>query len=273
MNHQGSLGIIALAGVVAGITVLFAVFYNGGEEGAQSGVTVGESRTASEGYSALDDWRTSLSALGLSPRQGTGATTTTEYNAPRGLPTSEALARELFVAYAAMREDGVVDAFEAEEILSALAAKRVGNLPSPPTYTAGSLTIRADISIPQYERAVLSALEQSYSIREYELNIFARAMSENSASELARLASSAKIYESIRDELIQTPIPEAVVREHLAVVNSMASIALATKLLSEWGGDPVDALVLVGRFADAEESLRTSVENLYNFTGILKRRI
>lgn len=274
MNHGGSLGIIGLAAVVAGITMLFAFFYTGdSEEPRTSGIVAGQARTASEGYSALDDWRASLSALGLSPRVDESATSTTPYTAPRGLQTSEALARELFVAYAAMREDGRVDAFEAEEAISALAAKRIGTLPPARTYTASSLTIGTSVTIAQYERSVLSALEESYSIREYELNTFARAMSENRASELLRLGNSARIYETIRDRLLRMPIPESVVREHLAVVNSMSRLAHATKLLSEWGGDSVDALILVGQFADAEESLRTSVENLYNFTGILKRRI
>lgn len=272
MGNHGSVGIIILSALIAGAAVLVAIMTSGEDAPQRAGLAAGEARTASEGYSALDDWRATLATMGLSPtRNDTDAPQA--YSAPRGLPASEALARELFAIYAALREDGSVSAGEAEDALAELAAKRIGAFPAPRTYTAQSLTVRSGIAIAAYERDVASAFTEANAVREYELNIFARAMSENRASELARLASIARTYEATTAALVRMPIPEEVVREHLALVNSMSAIAAAVQRLGAWGGDPVDALVLVGAFADAEESLRKSIENLFTFTGILKRRL
>lgn len=268
MDDKPSIIPLGVAGVVALLAVGAAFFFSQGSA-EQKPEYVSNLPTTSR-TDVPDDWRRTLIDAGIvrEPIEGEEE----NYTAPRGLSSSDALARELFVTYAELRENGKVDATEATLALSALAEKRVAQFKAPTVYATSNLTIKSAVSIFEYERQVSQALAAADVVREYELNVFARAMSENRATELARLGTTSRVYRDIVKALLLIPVTEQLSADHLALVNGVSELESATSLMSMWGGDPVDALVLVGRFVDAEEYFSVSVENIYTLIAALKKR-
>lgn len=194
------------------------------------------------------------------------------YVAPRGLPTTEALAREVFSRYAELKNDGSLTVSETNEALAELVQSRLGEARvNAPVHVRSELTVESDVSLDAYESSLIAALNEASRVREYELNVFARAVSENKNTELAKLRTTAIIYQSIRERLLTLEVPTRVADDHLALVNALAAIETSTMELGRWTGDPLDALVLVNNFSESETSMRTSMSDLFTRLSILKK--
>lgn len=225
--------------------------------------------TDGDGVSDSDEFAQNADPLvfGVEPREES-----TVYEAPRGLPTTEALARELFSRYATLKAEGNLTAEETNEVLADLVKSRVGSVAlDAPIYTKSQISIENDVTLDAYQSSVVSALGEATRVREYELNVFARAVSENRTRELAKLKTTALIYESIGDTLLTLEVPVAVADEHVEVLNSLALVQSSVHKLSLWGGDPLDALTLVNSFSEAEESFQFAMNNLFTRISILKK--
>ena len=212
-------------------------------------------------------------AIGADPlKEGSEPLTNSgEYSAPKSLQSTEALARELFVGYASGKRDGSLTQGETDLAISEAIANRLKES-GQTTYSLSNLTIEKDVSVLSYEKQLLNKLNESIAVREYELAVFARLINANIPSEFEKLEAASLVYKSIRDSLVKMEVPESVAHEHLALVNSVSNLSESVSALSRWNGDPLDALVLVDGFVNAENDINNSVHNLFALTEVLKKQ-
>lgn len=196
----------------------------------------------------------------------------TAYTAPRGLPATEALARELFTSYADAKKDGTFSTQEVNVAFADILARRLQESEPARAYTLADLSFAPEISVSEYERALSATLRKTTAVREYELNVFARAVTDANSLELEKLTASALVYEAVRDELLALAVPEKVAEEHLATINSLSELARSAMSLGAWGGDPFDALALVNTFSDAENGFSDELNSLYALVRAIKEQ-
>lgn len=293
MKNREQFGIVLVAVIVSlgavGVAFLSA---NSSKEGAEARLAIGAVSHAPEELASKDtdgdgvpDWKEAL--LRTNPHNkdtdGDGVSdgedgvvgegeASEAYSAPRALPTTDALARELFSTYAGARSDGVVDEAELQSALYDLAVSQAASsLPAAKTFSLNDLSFKETVNPVTYEASVNAALRKAQAVREYELSVFSRAVADNATAELKKLKATALIYAAIRDDLVALSAPVAVAEEHRALVNSLAAVTQATEGLSLWSGDPLDALLLVNAFSEAEKSLVSSMGDLFLLTRTLKK--
>ncbi len=213
--------------------------------------------------------------LGANPlRQGASPVTSVEpYRAPSGLASTDALARELFSEYAELKKTGGVQSTQAvDATLSELITRRVKEIQPEKNVALKDLTIKGDISVAVYEKNVSDILRKSLAVKEYELSTFARVMSDGDVSALQSLQSSALLYATLQNELMKTPVPSSLAGDHLRMVQSVGSIAQVVSLLSKWGGDPLDALVYVNAFAEAEIKVAENISKVFSLARSISKQ-
>lgn len=212
-------------------------------------------------------------ATGANPLvYGTEPESSTSYVAPKGLTSTEALARELFVGYAGARQDGSLNKDEIGDTIATIVERYAAESSSAKRYILTDIQIENDVNLDAYAGSVTKALKDAGQVREYELSIFARAIEKESEEELQKLAETAKIYTTIKNKLLALEVPGDVAPEHLAFVNSMEGLAHEIQRMSQWGGDPLDALVLVGTYGEAEDDMVGALDALFAFIEILKKQ-
>jgi len=195
------------------------------------------------------------------------------YSAPRALPPTDALARELFVAYAAAKQnDGTIDSAEIRSAVNDLIANNAPETDSPPQpYALADVNIEDDVPAKAYAGGVEQALRASRQVREYELSVFARVVETKSHEEAAKLSATANIYRGIADALMALDTPSSVAPEHVALANSLVALAYEIDRLAGWvsGGDPYVALLLLGSYGRAEEAMSDDMNDLFSLVGAL----
>lgn len=298
MNNREHFGVLALAGLISLSAVGVALFASNDRTPSGASLAVvgdtgsGDTR-GDRDQDGLPDWKELLLgtdpenkdsdgdgvldgdevAVGSSPNTYGTEVVAASYEAPRGLPTTDALTRELLSRYADIRKDGVVTEEETRGIIEELVSERINISSEPASYTFAALSVEEDVSVAAYENALTEALKEATAVPEYELNVFARAISENSAPELAKLAATASVYNSIRDTLLELEVPEGVASQHLALINELSAFSSAVYDLSRWGGDPLDALALINAFSATESRMSESMREVYAVTRLLKKQL
>lgn len=308
MENRGRFGVLLLAGFVSisavGVAYISTLLGKGSETEASVVVSAPDAARSSSHSSSfveadedgdgVPSWKEAL--LGTDPKNpdtnGDGISDGEEaakkanvrasgdspegdapYVAPSALPSTEALARELLATYAQARSDGVVQNSELEQGVRSVLNQNIPAAGGDLTrYTRHDLSVEADVSVAAYEGAVSHAFREALDVREYELNVFARAVSSNSSAELQKLLVTAAIYEHIRDTLIKLEVPEKAADDHLRVVNELSAVASAVRGLGEWSGDPLDALALVNTFSEKERRFTAAVSELYTLIPVLKKQ-
>lgn len=209
-------------------------------------------------------------AAGTDPLQeGAVALSDKDYEAPKALPPTEALAREFFTNYASARRDGSITQAEMNTAASGAIGGHIRQVEVPEVYTLPDLKVDGGATVEVYSETLGTTLLEANAVREHELSVFARAVNTGSEEELQKILASALIYRSILGDLLATEVPIAVAKEHLAVVNGISELSTATEALSEWSGDPLDALALVNNFAAAEANVSTHLKTLYTFIEVV----
>lgn len=302
MFSRKNFGILALSGAIALSAVAFAFLTTApSKEGVDEKSVVSASRTTNSNATNDDDgdglpnWKETLwgtdpnnpdsdgdgvldgdeVALGANPNKEGSEPATTEntYIAPRGLAPTEALARELFANYANIRSGGGISQSELDSELGDILSRRLLEQAEAKTYTLTALKIEGDVSVVAYEGSLATILNGANAVREYELNVFARAVGNTNTIELLKLKTAALVYEDIVKKLVVLEVPTDIANEHLAVINDVSALAAATTALGDWGGDPLDALVLVNNFSSAETNVEESLGRLYTFLRALKKQV
>lgn len=271
--EQRSYGTLFVAIVIAVGAVALALFTTNTEpQKKESLVLVSSSRPAeidTDG-DAIPDWKEAL--IGTNPVSYDEAlpapeTSVARYEAPSALPPAQAFAREFFAEYTKARGDGVITPEEAHAAIDAALIGR-SDAAAGPLYELSDLSIEGDVLGAAYRSALIRALNRATEVREYELATFTRAVTED-ARELEKLKDAAAVYAEIEASFVALEVPPSVAAEHLAALNSLGALTRATAALSNWGGDPLDALGLVNNFAAAEDDFSKHLAELFSLTQAL----
>ena len=230
------------------------------------GTDPNKSDTDGDGMSDADE-----AAQGADPLVfGTDVKKDGVYIAPSALSSTEAVARELFAGYAGARQGGALDRNQIENSIEDIVGRRLGDASRAPQFTLADIKTENDVTVDAYAGSVSRALKEADTVREYELSVFARAVEKNRDIELEKLKATVSVYTSIQRALLALEVPPDIVNEHLAFVNSVASLAHEVERLSTWSGDPFDALVLVGDYSDAENEMVARLNDLFTFMQTLQ---
>lgn len=204
-------------------------------------------------------------AAGTNPlREGSVPITEEQYAAPDSLRPTEALARELFATYIDGRQNKF-SSIEQDRAIADIVAARTRELDTPTAITEADLTIDKTLSVAVYRGSLDTALRRATAVREYELNTFAKLfIAQGSQKEsVAQLVSAATLYTSIAEELRTMPVPSTVATEHARLASAIETLGYTTARMSSWSADPLEALVLVNAFTEAEDTMNTALDRLY----------
>ena len=98
---------------------------------------------------------------------------------------------------------------------------------------------------------------------ENELTIVQRAIQSNTPEELAKLVPLAEMYKALRDDALNTPVPERFAENHLNLVNAYHTMYLNIENFNLIFDDPLVALLRIKRYQDDATALAITLENVY----------
>jgi len=279
--------VLALAGLVSlsAIGVVFLTSRQSAEQAEVGDLVAVHEPTASVLASAdqdsdndgLPDWKEAL--YGTDPRNpdsdGDGVSDSDEvaagsnpakegtdafsngYTAPSGLPTSEALGREVFAAYLSLKQDGAFDDQAVGTAVESIVSQHLADGTAPqPRYTIKDIKqSSADDGAARasYRAKVDTAIAKADAVPEYELSTAYRLLDTEDLSHADTLGEDAKIYRAIANDLLALPVPASYAKAHLDLVNAFDMLAGAVSELSIRYSDPYDMLVAVNIFVTAEK--------------------
>ncbi|MFQ5540646.1 MAG: hypothetical protein ACE5F4_00105 [Candidatus Paceibacteria bacterium] len=291
MPDRNVFGILLVSGAVAfgAVAVAFMTISDEREsaENARSEVvalsseaaasTSRSAETDSDG-DGVPDWKETL--LGLDPSSpdtdgdgvpdgewvaqnaGAAAFTSTSaenapaYVAPNILAPSDALGREVFAAYLALKEGGSLDETAILESVDDIVARRTEEGGTAKHYGVADLTVTPDDSasaIAAYRAQVDRAIARANAVPEYELKTVYTLLETSDLSYAGILLDNADIYRSIADELLSITVPAARASVHITLVNALVDAAYAVEALGNGYRDPYEMLFAVNLFVASED--------------------
>ncbi len=260
METRTQWGMVAVAGVFVLLIIAGAVstVYFKTDIGTIAPVAFENSQTST----ASGDWMSILSEIATTTLDAEG-----NYIAPQELPPTERVSREVLAAYLSLKADGTLSEAEKNEAISEIIARNITpiNIRSP--YLASSLKISDTADIGVYAGALTRSLSRSAMVKEYELTTFSKTIGQKNYAGTPALASAAEIYKGIEKDLQAMTVPRVVSQEHLALLNAVASLSNATKLLSTWSGDPLMGLSYADAFVQADNETASALTALYDKLG------
>jgi hypothetical protein len=115
-----------------------------------------------------------------------------------------------------------------------------------------------------YANAVaLAILENNESDLEYELLILRDAVNRRDEERLKELAELAEIYRLTRDAVIDVPVPNLLLKEHLDLINALHAIHYDIDGMTYAFDDPAYSLMRLKRYEGDIFGLLTALENMY----------
>jgi hypothetical protein len=255
METQNRWGFVLLAGGFAvlaiGVATATYVFENRVEKKpaliAVQSEEVLEEETARE---TLEDWTKTLEVISENPT--------------RGLSPTDILGLELSEKYGTTFKEGSLTADDQAKVISQIIDGSVPKLALEEEVFLSDLSIRNEAVLDVYGQLTLIILREASKVREYELVSFSRAIRNKNYTGVPELKEAATIYKKIKNALVLVEVPPSLAREHLAVVNSVGSLANIVSLMGRWNGDPITGLSYLDAFLAAEDSLARNVDALFS---------
>ncbi len=133
-------------------------------------------------------------------------------------------------------------------------------------YTQREITTIPDspAAIRQYANTMASiVINNNVPNYDSELTILDRAMRAGSEEELKKLQPLATMYERLRNESLQTPVPASLAKQHLDLINVYHALFMGLTEMQLAFSDPVVALMRLQRFPDDATGLFNGFRNMY----------
>ncbi len=129
--------------------------------------------------------------------------------------------------------------------------------------TMSSVRASSDMSVETYAPLLVVILKESANVKEHELTTFRRSIEMKNYSGTSSLREAGVLYKSIQEALIAIDVPPELASEHLAVVNSIGSLAGIVTAMSAWNGDSITGIVYVNAFVGAEAQTNSAIETIF----------
>jgi hypothetical protein len=98
---------------------------------------------------------------------------------------------------------------------------------------------------------------------EDEITIIDRALKTNDEAEIQKLLPLENMYRKIRDDLLRTPVPQNLTKQHLDLINVFNALYAGNRDIRGVFNDPVIALMRTKRFSDDTAGLSNGLQNMY----------
>lgn len=109
----------------------------------------------------------------------------------------------------------------------------------------------SDEAIRTYGNAMGSSLlKHDINDSENEIDVLARALQTNNPAELEKIKPVAEMYRLLRDDALNTPVPEAFVNEHLILINVYNALYQNLDDMQLVFTDPTVSLLRINRYQD-----------------------
>lgn len=124
----------------------------------------------------------------------------------------------------------------------------------------------SDQTIRHYANAMGASITKNDIKEDYEneITIMERAMQYEDADEIKRLIPHTSMYKALRDEALATPVPEALLKEHLDLINTYHALYKNLSDMQLAFEDPMVALMRVKRYKDDTTGLGNALANMFN---------
>lgn len=99
---------------------------------------------------------------------------------------------------------------------------------------------------------------------ENEIAIMQRAMQFEDQNEIQRLVPHASMYQALRDDALKTPVPDALVKQHLDLINTYHALYKSLSDMQLAFDDPMVSLMRIKRYQDDAAGLGNALTNLFN---------
>jgi hypothetical protein len=110
----------------------------------------------------------------------------------------------------------------------------------------------------------LSITQNDIKDYENEVAIMERTIRNEDPNEVKRLIAHSSMYKALRDEGLATPVPEALVKEHLDLINTYHGLYKGLSDMQLTFDDPMLALMRVRRYQDDVTGLGNALRNMFN---------
>jgi len=120
-------------------------------------------------------------------------------------------------------------------------------------------------SIIQYKKNLYTAIKPIFELDEYELDIYARAVRDNTKKEFDSLITIADIYTDAGDFALTVSVPNEVSAVHLEIINALYKFAVVLNELAKGYDDPAASLSGTGNFIEVEEGIQHAFSRLQTY--------
>lgn len=154
-----------------------------------------------------------------------------------------------------------------EEQIIAQTVERVHNTVNDTIYTNRDISVvpQSSAAIVTYGNTMGSILmNNNVANSAGELDILDRAMRTEDPTILSELEPLARMYKMMRDQSLNTPVPEQFVKEHLDLINVYHALYMNISGLQLALEDPTMALLRIKRYQDDATGLAIALRNMYN---------
>ena len=116
--------------------------------------------------------------------------------------------------------------------------------------------------ILSYKDKLAIALSEVLKLDEYELNIYAQAIQENSKERFDTLKKVSDIYKKASDNILKISAPENFAEGHVDMINALNMFSSVLNAMSKGYDDPAESLAGAGNFSFAEERIMQAFNKL-----------
>ncbi|MCK4386579.1 MAG: hypothetical protein KAV41_00625 [Candidatus Pacebacteria bacterium] len=178
------------------------------------------------------------------------------------LTQTDRLARELFVGYAALKQEGQLNGANQDRFIEALVEKNLGR-EIKEIYSLTDLKIISNnhSNIQTYANEIKKLTEKIPELK-YEPLVLKQAMEINNPGMLKELDFNILTYKQMIGWFLEIPVPSAVAEFHLNVINALNEMTADTKNMQKMFSDPIAGLLGVQKYIKDEEKFNNALTEI-----------
>ncbi len=185
------------------------------------------------------------------------------YRAPSGISSVDKISRELVAGYFEQARDGSFTLKDRNSLLKDTVARNAPRVEKHRVFTNADFIIDDKVPLDTYAANVVAVLKKAESVKSFELELFTQTINANNALGTPKLTEASNVYASIVSDLTTMRVPSTFAADHVALLNSVESLSETTKLMGNWGGDPILAVAYIDAFVKADRDTSVAVGRFF----------
>lgn len=272
LHPQRQTIIIVLVCILA---VAGTAYYVYGQKGFESSVdfepivtSSGSNSKQNSGIGTSTDWQKQFFDSTGKKTVVSGSASSKSSTKNEKLTTTDQLGRSFFNNYVQLEQTNRVgDQNSVKNAVDYSIDTALGNIPELKTYTSANIIISQNntpAAARTYGNTVSDVLEK-YAPRADAALIASEAFEGDDLSQLGGIDVIIQGYVTTIPKLLAVPVPSAIAANHVALVNGISAILYVSQGLRVAETDPVQAMVALGTYKVARNSLRNALLSLKEY--------